>query len=104
MRQQQALEILARRPSGITSTDLATLLDLEPRRCRTVVTSLVERGLAVVVAEGRARRVWLPALRKQWVDDRGWVRYHLDKLKPAPVCPSCGQAIPADAPRRLRAI
>ncbi len=106
--QLAALSILADRREGISSTDLATLLDLEPRRARTVVKSLVARDLVVVVSEGRARRVWLPDLRRRWLDDRAYVEYLLDSYRqlrsPVRICGCCGQAIITEGPRRLRAV
>jgi hypothetical protein len=105
--QREALTILDERPHGILVADLATLLNLTPRRGRAVVASLVDRGLAVTTREpgSTARRVWQPKLRSESLMMRGYVAGLIDSVKnPRPkvggiFCPCCNFWIEQQEPR-----
>jgi hypothetical protein len=60
--QRRALVVLTERWDGIPVVELADVLGLTERRCRTMVTALVVRGEAVVAECGPVpgRRVWTP--------------------------------------------
>ncbi len=105
--QRQALDILADRPDGILVLDLATLLDLSPRRGHAVVASLVRRELAVTTrdAGSSSRRAWQPKARRESEFMRGYIAALIDNAKRRPTkvggvfCPCCGWWIEEQSPR-----
>ncbi|HEV3265005.1 MAG TPA: hypothetical protein VG014_05750 [Acidimicrobiales bacterium] len=101
--QLATLAMLAERRHGMFTVDVATLLNVEPRRARAIIASLVDRDLAVVTRDpGEAPRVWLPDRRRVWVGNREWVRFMLDHwCRGERTCPTCG-AIRTDPARDIR--
>jgi hypothetical protein len=106
--QRSALEAIADAETGITVPVLARLLDLESRRARKLVETLLARGEVVAVVDPTGRRIWLPARLAEWKAeqaerqvDREWVQYLLGQVRaarlatfrPRRTCPTCGQPV-----------
>lgn len=95
--QRRLLDLLSAAQTGVPVTDLPELLDLEERRSRTVVASLVERDLVEVAhdVDLGGRRAWLPAKRREYLRDGAIFRAMLDRYRnpPGPKCPTCGNHV-----------
>jgi hypothetical protein len=73
--QRRALALLASQANGLTTAELAAMLDLTDRRCRAVVDSLRRRTLVVVAKDaGETRRVWSAEQHKAYVSNRAYVK------------------------------
>ena len=96
-------EVGGARRDGILVSDLSTLLKLNPRRGRHLVTSLVRRDLVTTSRDAgtSARRVWLPKQHRAWLFDRSYVagllasyKEHHDDWRTGrggpTTCPNCG--------------
>jgi predicted ArsR family transcriptional regulator len=100
--QQRALVVVAQAESGISVRALATVLGVTERRCRTIVTSLDERGQvdvergpdrALIVWDPELHRAALSAERRQAADQR-YVAHLLAEIRLVRTgqhrCESCG--------------
>jgi hypothetical protein len=90
--------------TGLTIDELGRRLSTTERRTRAVVSSLVDRDLATVVAEGGPQRVWGHAARRRYVSDQAYAASLVASSRRPPReevhCPSCGAWVQTRPPSR----